>query len=246
MKQELLIQHYLKNDKFKFLQLRIRFISTLLILLTFIHCHRQFRTYINARENPPKVYIEPTLVDIDIYFLRSISSQTVTNENKDVLIQKITKNHAEWFDIRLKRVLLSYGIPVVSKDKADIILEPKILDMGEVRPKVFIQGLSVGLVFGLIVGEATGKPDIGLAVFVWEVIEEIIIVYLLKSYFMITTIGLTVKDANGLAITSKEFTSYSNDEFEENLPEFTKFLRENKVRGSLEKNARDIAEFIMK
>jgi len=118
--------------------------------------------------------------------------------------------------------------------------------MGEVRPKVFIQGLSVGLVFGIIIGEATGKPDIGLAVFVWEVIEEIIIVYLLKSYFMITTIGLTVKDVNGLEITSKEFTSYSNDEFEENLPEFTKFLRENKVRGSLEKNARDIAEFIIK
>jgi hypothetical protein len=61
---------------------------------------------------------------------------------------------------------------------------------------------------------------------------------------MITTVDLKIKTPEGITLTSKEFTSYSNDEYEESLPEFTKTLRENKVRGSLEKNAKDIADFL--
>lgn len=160
------------------------------------------------------------------------------------MIKKVSEEHAKWLDTNLEKILLQQGITIVSKNNADLILEPAILDMGEVRARKFFEGLSVGLVLGWIIGEMTGDPEIGLAVFVWEVIEEIIIVYLLKSYFMITTINLTVKKTDGSILGSKEFTSYSNKEYENNLQEDTRSLRENKVRGSLEKNAKDIAEFL--
>jgi hypothetical protein len=191
------------------------------------------------------VYLEPTRVGIDILFLRSISSAPLKEDSKENLIKLISERHARWFDVRLKKILYSHGILIVAKEKSEFILEPTIVDMGEIRPKVFLQGLSIGLIFGFIVGEATGKPDIGLAVFVWEVIEEMIIVYLLKSYFMITTIDLKIKSSDGSLITSKEFTSYSNDEFENGLPEFTKKLRENKVRGSLEMNASKMTDYLL-
>lgn len=156
-------------------------------------------------------------------------------------------NHANWFDVRLRRYLLANGVHLVNeREKADLVLETTILDMGEVRPKIFIQGLSVGLVFGFIIGEATGEPEVGLAVFIWEVIEEIIIIYLLKSFFMITTIEMKVSTPSNEVLMEKEFTSYSNEEFEETLPDFAKKLRENRVRGSLESNARDIADYLKK
>ncbi len=207
-------------------------------------CNVKYRDHIQSKKDPLKVYVAPTKVAIDIFFLRSISSSIAEGEGNEILIKKISENHARWFDVRFRRVLLDQGIAVVSKEKADLILEPNIVDMGEVRPKVFLQGLSIGLVLGFIAGELTGKPEVGLAVFAWEVVEEIIIVYLLKSYFMITTIDLEIKTAEGLHLASKEFTAYSNDEFEELLPDFTKKLRENKVRGSLDKNAREIADFL--
>lgn len=226
------------------MRFKVPFFLFIFTLFFGIHCHRDFHNYVQSRSTKLKVHIRPTEVGIDILFLRSISSLEVPSELRQEWIRRVTERHAQWFDVRLRRILLSEGIAIVSEEKADLILEPSIVDMGEVRAKVFLQGLSVGLVFGIIIGEATGKPDLGLAVFVWEVIEEIIIVYLLKSYFMITTIDLTIKMPDGSVLASKEFTSYSNEKYEENLPDFTRNLRENKVRGSLEENARDIAEFL--
>lgn len=185
-------------------------------------------------------------MDIEILFLRSISSKTAEGDEKKILIQKLSQQNANWFRTRLRSTLLKNGISVVDRDRANVIFKTKIVDMGEVRPKMFIEGLSIGLVLGLIAGEVTGNPEVGLAVFVWEVIEEFIILYVLKSYFMVTTIELTAEDLDGNVLLSKEFTAYSNDDFIKKLPEFSKNLRENKVRASLDQNAGDITEFIYK
>ncbi len=158
--------------------------------------------------------------------------------------KKVLEQHANWFHTRLKDLLRKEGVAVVQKDKANLILETKIVDMAEVRPRLFIEGLSVGLVLGVIVAELTGEPEVGAAVFVWEIIEEFFILYLLKTYFMITTIELTVKTPEGNILKSSEFRSYSYDEYNESLPEFTKYIRENKVRGSLAENAKQIARFL--
>jgi len=215
-----------------------------LILFLFNSCNNKLNFDLQPKSSKLKLHIEPTKVGINILFLRSISSGNEKDNWKEVLIKKVSERHAHWFDVRLRNIFLQNQISIVSREKADLILEPTIVDMGEIRAKVFLQGLSIGLVLGLIVGEATGKPDIGLAVILWEIIEEIIIVYLLKSYFMITTIELKIKTYENQVIASKEFTSYSNEDYEEKLPEFTRKFRENKVRGSLERNAYQILEFI--
>lgn len=219
----------------------------LFISLVFCYsCTSDLKNFIDHQNDPIKIYLEPTEVDIEILFLRSISSKKAEGEEKKVLIQKLTQQNANWFRTRLRSTLLKNGIPVVNRDRANIILKTKIVDMGEVRPKMFIEGLSIGLVLGLIAGEVTGNPEVGLAVFVWEVIEEFIILYVLKSYFMVTTIELTAEDLEGNKLLTKEFTAYSNDDFIKKLPEFSKNLRENKVRASLDQNAEDITEFIYK
>lgn len=219
----------------------------LFISLVFCYsCTSDLKNFIDHQSDPIKIYLEPTEVDIEILFLRSISSKTAEGDEKKVLIQKLTQQNANWFRTRLRSTLLKKGIPVVNRDRANIILKTKIMDMGEVRPKMFIEGLSIGLVLGLIAGEVTGNPEVGLAVFVWEVIEEFIILYVLKSYFMVTTIELTAEDLEGNKLLTKEFTAYSNDDFINKLPEFSKNLRENKVRASLDQNAEDITEFIYK
>ena len=224
----------------------ISFISIFTLIVFIFHCNKEIRSYVESKNTPLKIYLEPTKVEIDIYFLRSISSLEVDKDKKEEIIKQVSKEHGEWFRNRLENILIEQGMEVVPKDQADLILESVILDMGEVRAKKFIEGLSVGLVIGAIIGELTGDPQVGFAVFVWEVIEEIIIVYLLKSYFMVTTIGLTVKQTDGTILGSKEFTSYSNKEYEKSLPEEIRNLRENKVRGSLEQNAKDIVEFLKK
>jgi len=228
------------------LRKNISLISIFTLIVFIFHCNKEIRSYVESKNTPLKIYLEPTRIEIDIYFLRSISSLEVEKDRKEEIIKQVSLEHAEWFQTNLKKNLMDQGMEITPKDTADIILESAILDMGEVRPKKFIEGLSVGLVLGAIIGELTGDPQVGLAVFVWEVIEEIIIVYLLKSYFMVTTIGLTVKQTDGAILGSKEFTSYSNKEYEKNLPEEIRSLRENKVRGSLEQNAKDIVEFLKK
>jgi hypothetical protein len=137
-------------------------------------------------------------------------------------------------------------IKVVPVDNADLILDTKILDMGEIRARKFIEGLSVGLVLGAIIGEATGDSKIGLAVFVWEVIEEIMIVYLLKTFLMITTIELTILEPDKTIVLKKEFTSYSNRDYEKTVAENLRDLRETRVQGSLDQNVKDIVEFLKK
>lgn len=214
------------------------------LLLSLLNCNETLKSYIKEEKNTLKVYIEPTQIDIDILFLRSISSKEVSSEKKSEMIKTVSENHARWFQTRLKTALLKDGIAVVEKDKANLILRTKIVDMGEIRAKMFIEGLSIGLVLGIIVGGATGDAEIGLAVFVWEVIEEIIILYILKSYFMVTTIELSAENKEGKLLLSKEFTAYSNDKFIEKLPEFAKGLKENKVRASFDKNASEISEFL--
>jgi len=220
--------------------------SSILFLILFQSnsCKSKFDSIVQNSGSKLRIHILPTKIGINILFLRSISSIQYNGELKEDLIKKVSERHARWFDVRLRNILLSNQIAIVPKEKADLILEPTIVDMGEVRAKIFLQGLSVGLVLGFIAGEATGKPDIGIAVLVWEIIEEIIIVYLLKSYFMITTIDLKIRTPDSTIILSKEFTSYSNEEFEERLPDFTRKLRENKVRGSLENNARQILDIL--
>ena len=216
----------------------ISFISIFTLIVFIFHCNKEIRSYVESKNTPLKIYLEPTKVEIDIYFLRSISSLEVDKDKKEEIIKQVSKEHGEWFRNRLENILIEQGMEVVPKDQADLILESVILDMGEVRAKKFIEGLSVGLVIGAIIGELTGDPQVGFA--------EIIIVYLLKSYFMVTTIGLTVKQTDGTILGSKEFTSYSNKEYEKSLPEEIRNLRENKVRGSLEQNAKDIVEFLKK
>jgi len=226
---------------------QFKLFNFLLIPLVFCYsCTSDLKKYINDQRDPIKIYLEPTEMDIEILFLRSISSKTAEGDEKKILIQKLSQQNANWFRTRLRSTLLKNGISVVDRDRANVIFKTKIVDMGEVRPKMFIEGLSIGLVLGLIAGEVTGNPEVGLAVFVWEVIEEFIILYVLKSYFMVTTIELTAEDLDGNVLLSKEFTAYSNDDFIKKLPEFSKNLRENKVRASLDQNAGDITEFIYK
>ena len=220
--------------------------SFLSILLVLSACNREIRNYINSNNSPIKVYIEPTIVEIDIYFLRSISSLEVSDENKKEIIKKVSKEHAEWFNTRLKNTLSTKGMEIVPRDNADLILESRILDMGEVRTRKFVEGLSVGLVLGALIGEATGDPQVGLAVFVWEVVEEIIIVYLLKTFLMITTIGLVIQKQDGTVLSDTEFTSYSNRAYEKTIPESLRSLRETRVQGSLDQNIKDIVKFLEK
>ena len=178
--------------------------------------------------------------------IRSISSLEVYDDNKKELIKKVSQEHAEWFNQRLESSLRKEGIEIVPKDNAELVLESRILDMGEVRTRKFIEGLSVGLVLGLIIGEATGDSQVGIAVFVWEVIEEIIIVYLLKTFLMITTIGLVIKKQDGTVLSDTEFTSYSNRDYEKTVPEMLRSFRETRVQGSLDQNVQDIAKFLQK
>lgn len=224
----------------------LKLVSVLSVLLVLNACNREIRKYINSNSFPIKVYIEPTIVDIDIYFLRSISSLEASDENKKELIKKVSKEHSEWFNTRLKNSLSTNGMEIVPKDNADLVLESRILDMGEVRTRKFVEGLSVGLVLGAIIGEATGDPQVGLAVFAWEVVEEIIIVYLLKTFLMITTIGLVIKKKDGTVLSDTEFTSYSNRAYEKTIPESLRSLRETRVQGSLDQNIQDIVKFLEK
>jgi hypothetical protein len=175
-----------------------------------------------------------------------ISSQDTSSEKRKELIRKISKEHGQWFQARLEKTLQEEHIKVVPVDNADLILDTKILDMGEIRARKFIEGLSVGLVLGAIIGEATGDSKIGLAVFVWEVIEEIMIVYLLKTFLMITTIELTILEPDKTIVLKKEFTSYSNRDYEKTVAENLRDLRETRVQGSLDQNVKDIVEFLKK
>lgn len=217
-----------------------------LFLLFCISCNREFRESISTRKTPLQVYVSPTTVDIEIYFLKSISSQDTSSEKRKELIRKISKEHGQWFQARLEKTLQEEHIKVVPVDNADLILDTKILDMGEIRARKFIEGLSVGLVLGAIIGEATGDSKIGLAVFVWEVIEEIMIVYLLKTFLMITTIELTILEPDKTIVLKKEFTSYSNRDYEKTVAENLRDLRETRVQGSLDQNVKDIVEFLKK
>ncbi len=220
-------------------------ITAFTLLFFFPFCNKQIRNYLNSRPSPLKIYLAPTKLDIDILFLRSISSREEVGKSKrKELIKEISNQHADWFSQRLEKYLIKLGYEIVPKENADLILESSILDMGEIRVRKFIEGLSVGLVLGAIIGEATGDPQVGLAVFVWEVIEEIIIVYVLKTFLMITTIEIIFKNADGKLLDSKEFTSYSNRTYEKTVPENLRSLRETRVQGSLEQNANDIVEFI--
>lgn len=215
------------------------------ILFFQIRCNQEIREYVQSKQSPLKIYLAQTYVDIPIYFLRSISSsEEEDSQKRKELIKQISKQHADWFKLRLEKYLKEQGYEIVPKENADLILESSILDMGEVRPRKFFEGLSVGLVLGAIIGEATGDPQVGLAVFVWEVIEEIIIVYVLKTFLMITTIDLIFRQPDGKILAHKEFTSYSNRAYEKTVPENLRSLRETRVQGSLEQNIKDIVEFI--
>ncbi|MDF3818652.1 hypothetical protein P3G55_02000 [Leptospira sp. 96542] len=235
------------TENFKSFMISIRihpFYFFILFFLFFLGCNRDLRTHISNKNNNLKLYLEPTVVDINILFLRSISSKNPPDHLTKETIQKVSNLHSNWFNARLKRQLLQDGIAVVNKEHANTILETKIVDMGEIRAKMFLEGLSIGLVFGLIAGEVTGDPAVGLGVFLWEVVEEIIIVYILKTYFMVTTVEFTAKSMDGKILRNTEFTAYSNESYLKNLPDFTKDLKENKVRGSLEQNAKDISRFL--
>ena len=220
------------------------FFTFFLFVLLLIQCNREIKTYIQSKNNLPKVYIEPVVVDIDIRFLSSISSEEPTTDLLKETIRRVSHSHALWFENRLREKLLKEGIIIEEKEKAKLFLSSRIVDMGEIRPKMFIGGLSIGLMIGLLVVKLTGKREFGIAILAKQVVEESVKIYLLKSYFTVTTIDIAFSIPGGNQVRSKEFTAFSNNDYLETLPELSRKLKENKVRASLDKNATEITVFL--
>jgi hypothetical protein len=63
---------------------------------------------------------------------------------------------------------------------------------------------------------------------------------------MITTIELTILEPDKTIVLKKEFTSYSNRDYEKTVAENLRDLRETRVQGSLDQNVKDIVEFLKK
>jgi len=224
-------------------------LTSILLLVTFPlivqGCYGNLKEFLQKPEKP-KIYIEPVQVGIEIDSLSSISSRSVPKEKFKDEISCRSQANARWFYLQLTNAFEKTGYHITSKDGADLIIKTSIVDMSEIRPKMFIEGLSIGLVFGFIAGEVTGEPEVGLAVFLVEVVEEFVILYILKSYFLVTTIETKFITPNGEILKSTEFTAYSNKEYINSLPKQKQSLRESKVHASLDQNAKDIVEFVTK
>jgi hypothetical protein len=220
----------------------------ILIPLLCLNCNHKLQTFLQDKKysDPPiKVYLEQVDVRIEIDNLKSISSRKVKENLEIEEIKYRSKEHARWFQLQLANYLESENFRISTKEKADLIIKSSILDMSEIRPKMFIEGLSIGLVFGLIAGELSGDPQVGLGVFLLEVVEEFVILYILKSYFLVTTIEVEFINSEGVLLKETEFTAYSNKEFINKIPIEKQDLRENKVHASLDQNAQDIVEYIV-
>jgi zinc transporter ZupT len=210
-------------------------------------CNQKIQNYLKdaQKENPVlKIFLEPVEVEIEISRLSSISSAEVPNELKDQEIDYRSKEHARWFQLQLANYLEGQNFRITKMKDANLVLKTSIVDMAEIRAKKFIEGLSIGLVFGLIAGEVTGDPQVGLSVLVLEIIEEFVILYILKTYFIVTTIQAEFIDKEGNILRDKEFIAYSNDKFLKKLPEEKRSIRENQVKASLDQNAQDIVEYL--
>lgn len=231
-----------KNAKQKMI-----FVYNFLLFLCLFSCNQKIENYLKQKQsntNTISVYIKPVTVEMEISFLSSISSRKVQEGKVEEEISYRSDYFARWFYLQLSNLLEKNHFRVTSKDKADLIIKTSIVDMSEIRPKMFIEGLSIGLVFGLIAGELSGDPQVGLGVFLLEVVEEFVILYILKSYFLVTTIETEFISAKGDLLKSTEFTAYSNKEYISKLPKQKQDIRENKVRASLDQNAKDIVEYL--
>ncbi|MCG9875104.1 MAG: hypothetical protein MH321_09985 [Leptospiraceae bacterium] len=221
--------------------------NLLLIYFFSIGCNHKLQNYIkNSQKTKPSmyVYLEPVRVGIEIGNLSSISSRNVKSDRESKEIEYSGREHARWFQLQLANYLEENNFRISTLENADLIIKTSIVDMSEIRPKMFIEGLSIGLVFGLIAGELSGDPQVGLGVFLLEVVEEFVILYILKSYFLVTTIETEFISAKGDLLKSTEFTAYSNKEYISKLPKQKQDIRENKVRASLDQNAKDIVEYL--
>lgn len=213
------------------------------ISLLFQFCNGNIKEFLHKKPKP-KIYLEAVEVGIKIDYLSSISSRSIPEEKEESEINYRSKSYGRWFYLQLANSLEKEGFRITNKKEADLIIKTSIVDMSEIRPKMFIEGLSIGLVFGLIAGELSGDPQVGLGVFLLEVVEEFVILYILKSYFLVTTIETEFISAKGDLLKSTEFTAYSNKEYISKLPKQKQDIRENKVRASLDQNAKDIVEYL--
>ncbi len=190
-------------------------------------------------------FIAPSQIEIEIDSLSSLASRKLKEgeiESKEI---EIELNHIKrWIDSRALHHLTSQGIAVSKEKNRAYSLELRVLDLGEVRPRIFIEGLSVGLVLGFLASSVSGNPDLGLAVFVTEVIEEIIIIKVLKGFFSIATIEMTLRSPNGEVLKTREFRTYRDTRYSESISPILRDSEEVRIRSSLDSSLRNMAEYL--
>lgn len=224
----------------------LRKLISFLLCLLFLSCRADLRKY-KTLASKQKIFLQPSKIAIQVDSLSSISDAgMLPGLREEDYILYSQKKQLLWFDTVWKQKFVSKGWDLATKEEADYQIEVVIVDMGEVRPRVFIEGLSVGLVLGFIAGGATGQQEVGLAVFLSEVLEEIVIVKVLKSFFAITSIHLVVKQKDGTVLTVEEFRSYASKDYLSTLSETEQDKQENRIRSNLFQNAKDAFQYLEK
>lgn len=214
------------------------------ILCLLLGCGR----YLEKKDPAPKearYFLKPIQIQIEIDSLSTVSSRMVGSpEGEKEEIRKELVHLLRWLETRARNRFAEDGILLTNQVANGSSMELRILDLGEVRPRVFLEGLSVGLVLGFLAGAATGNEEIGLAVFLSEVVEEVVILKVLKSFFYITTIEMTLRDKDGLVMDQGEFRTYRNRDYAKTVPESLQNTSEVGLRSNLDASLRNISHYL--
>jgi hypothetical protein len=220
---------------------------TILVLST-VECKHPIRAILQKENSKIKIYIEPVGVKIKINSLDSIATASSNLKESKDLIEIASQTHGAWFRKNLSAHLEEKGFLITEKENANLILECNILDMGEIRKSVFFYSIGFGIITGISAAWITGHKELGLGIFLFEVIEEslypIILLSFLKNYYLVSTIEIKIKNQEGIILDAEDYTSISNDEFINKLPIQFRKRRENIVRASMDKNAKKISEYL--